>query len=154
MITVQDMTGAEFIEYRAMAVEHLAREESQAFERPVAEMRVSADKAFDSLLPGGGPVGPGQHLYSLRDGVRRLGYAWISLRGDRKQSAYVLDFYLDPEARGQGLAAEAFRAVEERARQLGGETISLNVFRHNTVALHLYEKVGFRIVSYLMAKPL
>lgn len=154
MIELRDMSAAEFVEYHDLAVELLAQEQAEAFERPVEEMQLSARKAFASLLPGGGSVGPDQHLFSLWDGDKSLGYAWMSLRGERKQAAYVLDFYLHPEMRGQGLGAAAFVAIENRARQLGAETIFLSVFRQNTIAKHLYEKLGFKIVSYMMAKPL
>jgi ribosomal protein S18 acetylase RimI-like enzyme len=154
MIEVRKMSAAEISEYREMAMEHLAREEAEAYERPLEEMRVSARKAFDSLLPDGGAAGPDQHLYSLWANEQSIGYVWISLRGDRKQIAYILDFYLHPGMRGKGYGTEAFAAVENHTRKLGAESISLNVFRHNTVAVHLYEKIGFRVVSYMMAKTL
>jgi ribosomal protein S18 acetylase RimI-like enzyme len=154
MIEIREMSADEFLVYQEMAVEHLAREEAEAFERPLEEMVISARKAFDSLLPSRGPAGPGQYLYSLWAEGQSLGYAWMNLRGDQNQTAYILDFYLHPEMRGKGYGTKAFAAIENRARQLGAESITLNVFRHNAIALRLYEKLGFRIVSYLMAKKL
>ncbi|MGW9374387.1 GNAT family N-acetyltransferase [Streptomyces xanthophaeus] len=50
-----------------------------------------------------------------------------------------------PQARGQGLGALLVSlAVERGFGELALTEISLGVWAHNTAALHIYEKLGFR----------
>lgn len=49
-----------------------------------------------------------------------------------------------PSAQGRGLAGKLMRKMMHRAL-LRGEVPWLHVYSHNTVGVHLYEKLGFRI---------
>jgi predicted GNAT family acetyltransferase len=44
--------------------------------------------------------------------------------------------------------------VEDRIRRLGGTSIALRVFDHNSTARHVYERSGFQAISTLMRKVL
>jgi RimJ/RimL family protein N-acetyltransferase len=45
-------------------------------------------------------------------------------------------------------------AIEEKARELGLQSIELHVFAHNAVAMALYEKIGYEVKSQNMTKAL
>jgi ribosomal protein S18 acetylase RimI-like enzyme len=44
--------------------------------------------------------------------------------------------------------------AEEEARLVGATHLGLNVFGQNTIARHLYERLGYSIVSLRMSKPI
>ncbi len=56
--------------------------------------------------------------------------------------------------RRRGYATQALRAIEEKARELGLNNIALHVFGHNDGARVLYEKVGYVVTDFIMAKDL
>jgi ribosomal protein S18 acetylase RimI-like enzyme len=69
-------------------------------------------------------------------------------------SGFIYDLFVEEPWRGRGLAGQAMLALEERARQLGLATLYLHVFADNPVARALYDKLGYRVTSLNMAKPL
>lgn len=59
------------------------------------------------------------------------------------------EFYIDTisvfeEFQGKGIAKEFFSFIEEKAKELGFEKVSLLVNLENLKALTLYEKIGFK----------
>ncbi|QKF78300.1 GNAT family N-acetyltransferase [Arcobacter defluvii] len=59
------------------------------------------------------------------------------------------EFYIDtvsvnPNFQGQGIAKKLFVYIEEKAKELGFEKVSLLVDFENPKALALYEKIGFK----------
>lgn len=54
-------------------------------------------------------------------------------------------FYLLAKFRGKGLGSLMLRHVEERARRLGCNTITLQVNKHNTTPIAIYRKAGFSV---------
>ncbi|GAA4725500.1 GNAT family N-acetyltransferase [Brevibacillus fulvus] len=57
---------------------------------------------------------------------------------------YIDALCVDRNVRGQGIGSQLIRAVEEKARQRGFETIALNVEHGNIRAYQLYQKLGYR----------
>jgi ribosomal protein S18 acetylase RimI-like enzyme len=120
------------------------------------EARETADRDVDQLLADGLATA-GHHLLVLADpagGVRR-GVLWFAVR-DRsgRTSAYLYDVEIDAPFRGQGLGREAMLLFESLALEQGAEEADLAVFGGNTVALSLYESLGFRVTARLMRKAL
>ena len=61
-----------------------------------------------------------------------------------------IDLFLDPELHGQGLGAEAVRlVVRHLIDDRGHHRITIDPAADNVVAIHCYEKVGFRTVGVL-----
>ncbi|MGN6132519.1 MAG: GNAT family N-acetyltransferase [Nocardioidaceae bacterium] len=98
---------------------------------------------------------PGHHLWELRepgdDGDALVGHLWLAVR-DRV--GYLFDIELLPAARGRGLGRASMLAAQDAARSLGAEVLRLNVFGHNAVARHLYERLGYDVVSAVHTRVL
>ena len=60
----------------------------------------------------------------------------------RPGGVWLYEIELDERFRGRGLGREAMLAFEERARELGAEKVTLNVFGGNDVARSLYRSLG------------
>lgn len=56
---------------------------------------------------------------------------------------YLDNLAVAPEARRQGIGSALLAAMEEKARALGGEFLSLEVRASNAGAIALYERAGF-----------
>ncbi len=60
------------------------------------------------------------------------------------RDAFVDELYLREEYRGRGWGSKAMVFAEEQARSLGVTTLHLGVVEGNTVALKVYERLGFK----------
>jgi ribosomal protein S18 acetylase RimI-like enzyme len=56
----------------------------------------------------------------------------------------ITDLYVDPAARGTGLATQLVRGAAVRLRALGLDMVRLEVVAGNTHAREIYERWGFR----------
>ncbi len=94
----------------------------------------------------------------LRDG----GYEYYFIVSDGSSVGYVgirpddgflflSKIYILREYRGRGLAKEAFRFLEKHCAERNLSFIRLTVNRENEGSIHAYEKMGFSIVSTLVA---
>lgn len=111
---------------------------------------------FDRLLPDGVNT-KNQLLYKIHDTetVQRVGIIWLNVRIDTPRPAgFIYDIEIDEVHRGKGYGKQAMLAIEEKARELGLESIALHVFSHNTVAKSLYEMIGYQVKSMNMTKSL
>ena len=62
---------------------------------------------------------------------------------------YLYGLEIIPEKRGRGLGTEFLKALFPLLREMGFHRLSLQVSGHNTAALALYKKTGFRITQTL-----
>ena len=106
------------------------------------------------LLPDG-PASVGNYLFSIRNQegqhVGVLWFAVVSKSGARE--AFMYDVLVFEEFRLRGYAYAAMKLLEEKAGALGVDKIVLHVFGFNHEALALYQKLGYEISDYTMAKP-
>lgn len=94
------------------------------------------------------PPTPGGTLVAVEDG-RVLGAAKI-IPNQQGNGAHVANgsFMVAPEARGRGVARALGEAALVFARAAGFKAMQFNaVVETNTVAVALWEKLGFRIVG-------
>lgn len=116
-----------------------------------AEAEEKARRDHEALFPDGRPK-EGQHLFALEDdrgeAIGRLFFA------TRPGGVWLYEIELDERFRGRGLGREAMLAFEERARELGAEKVTLNVFGGNDVARSLYRSLGYVEESVHMRKRL
>ncbi len=114
----------------------------------IAWERVSAEGPLRRLL--GAPELGLIAMIESRDAVNErdvsLGYGVLTWGFDLEHAgrdAFLTEFYLRPEARGQGLAAGAMAQLLELARGHGVAAVHLVVRHENAPALRVYEKAGF-----------
>jgi len=148
MITLEPMQQEDFDrvvenEIRQYAADHVRNgnwPEEGSLERSRNE--------FASLLPEGIRT-PNEHLWSLMDGDRKIGFIWVHAKDSK---AFIYDFLIDEEFRGKGYGKQALAAMDDRLKSMDVESVGLHVFGDNTTAQELYKKMGFEITGIHMQK--
>ena len=155
MLDLVPMTEAEFATYLDHAVRDYADAHLRAGDVLPEEALARAQKDYDELLPDG-LRSKDDFLFTLsHDTLGAIGMAWFELRERRTtKSAYLYDFMVRADLRGQGYGRRALELIELKLRELGAEKIGLNVFGYNHAARALYEKMGYEITGMGMAKRL
>ena len=62
----------------------------------------------------------------------------------REKELYLSKLYLHKSRRGQGIAREMMEFIKNEARKINAASVTLNVNKHNTLAIAVYEKLGFQ----------
>ena len=155
MLHLVPMTEAEFATYLASAVRDYADAHVRAGDALPEEALARAQKDYDELLPDG-LRSKDDFLFSLtHDALGAIGMIWFELRERRgAKSAYLYDFVVREDLRGQGYGRRALELVEAKLRELGVGRVGLNVFGYNHAARALYEKMGYQITGMGMMKRL
>lgn len=94
------------------------------------------------------------YLYTLRNHDQSVGTVWLGAAPDCPTECFLFDIYIDGFQRGKGYGTLAMRLIEEKARELRFEAIGLHVFGFNSVAIHLYEKMGYTTTHINMKKAI
>lgn len=74
----------------------------------------------------------------------------ISAQHENPESVYLYSLWLDPDARGHGLARPLLEAAVDWARSQRAHTVTLRVAADNAVARGVYESLGFRVAAALV----
>ncbi|NOZ50982.1 MAG: GNAT family N-acetyltransferase [Chloroflexi bacterium] len=154
MVRFVPMTENEFQAYRKNAIEEYAQDHVRAGNWHPAEALEKAEKEFQHLLPDG-VASKNQYLYALVDAQTgaKVGRIWFSVNDKAPQpTAFIYDFLIDEHCRRRGYGRQALGVLEEKARELGIDTVSLHVFGRNQAAIALYQKVGYEITNLVMTK--
>jgi GNAT superfamily N-acetyltransferase len=64
----------------------------------------------------------------------------------------VMDIWVDPELRGQGLAGQLLAATEEWGRSVGVGGLMAQVAVQNGPSLRALQKAGYRVERYVLGK--
>ena len=79
-------------------------------------------------------------------GSRLVGYAWIyKFAHPRRKGTGDLAMYLHQEFHNVGLGTAMLNYLLELAKKEGMHKIGLHVIADNKIAVHLYEKFGFKV---------
>ncbi|BFV55798.1 GNAT family N-acetyltransferase [Kitasatospora sp. CMC57] len=102
---------------------------------------------------------PGIALRELADQHGTLlGHLWLTLRQgidpDGEPVAWVMSVAVEPEHRGHGHGRTLMLLAERECLAAGVRRLGLNVFSGNTVAVRLYESLGYRTTRRVMGKSL
>ncbi|WP_347904519.1 GNAT family N-acetyltransferase [Pseudomonas purpurea] len=153
-VTLAPMDNADFVAFAPRAVAEYGDGMVTAGEWAQEEASQKARNVFEQLLPQG-RLTENNQLWVIKDQTHRVGELWVAQRHvAARKIAFILDIYIDPEARRQGYAKQSLLAVESWARQSGCEEVRLHVFGRNGAARRLYEQSGYGVASLTMAKPL
>jgi len=153
MITLRPMKANEFSSYRDYFIVDYADEISANFGHSLEQSRLIASKELAEDLPQNVST-PHHYLLCIEQNENiTIGYLWYKLYDDGA-TAFILDFVVFKEFRGQGHGKAALVALEEQLAQSGTKQIKLRVAYKNERARQLYEKVGFNITGINMSKLL
>ncbi|WFR94761.1 GNAT family N-acetyltransferase [Rhizobium tumorigenes] len=153
MITFRPMLPEEFPAYLDYFIADYADEIAENYAMSSAAARIRAEREVAAELPAG-PRTAGQELlciFSEQNPAQPIGYLWYRSDSDR-HSAFVCDFCILPEYRGQGRGHSSLAALEAMMRQQGYTEIKLRVAADNARAQHLYAVGGFRVTGVNMSK--
>ena len=153
MVTLRPMTEAEYGHLRSWLDEDYAQDVAKAMGVSIEEGRASAQKQLGELLPNG-LESEGHHFWRIitEDGAS-VGDLWVLVEPP-KERAFIYFIGIDEPYRGHGYSRAAMLALETTVKPLGAEHIDLNVFGDNTVAVRLYESLGYKPTAMNMRKEL
>jgi ribosomal protein S18 acetylase RimI-like enzyme len=122
---------------------------------PVDEIRQTSERQTDELLPQGVQT-PDMLLFLGLVADQPVGWIWIGLprTPDRPEMAWVYYVGVDPEHRAKGYGRALLVAAERELTRRGVPRLGLNVHGHNSVAIGLYQSLGFEVTAQQMAKRL
>jgi len=164
MITLEAISPAEYKTWLTQAIRDYAEDKVSSGNWEASEALDRSGAEFHRLLPDG-PATPDNFIFSLmapkantKAGEEAapvsVGVLWFALPPWKPPIAFIYDFHIYEPYRRHGYGAEALKALEEKVKALGLDTIGLHVFAHNTAARALYEKAGYAVTNINMAKKL
>jgi aminoglycoside 6'-N-acetyltransferase len=102
--------------------------------------------------PEGWPLDldPEDRNFAIVAGGELVGYLQYWEEPDESSRHADVDIFLGPGSQDRGLGTEAMRlAVRHLVEERGHHRITLSTSVENARAIHLYEKVGFRVVGVM-----
>jgi ribosomal protein S18 acetylase RimI-like enzyme len=153
MITLRPMTESEYQRLREAIFEDYAREVANVNSTSIEEGRKAAARQSDMLLPDG-IASKGHHFWRIvNDNGDAVGDLWIQVESD-KTRAFIWFIGIDEQYRGHGYSKAAMLALQTTVKPLGAQHIDLTVFGDNTVAVRLYESLGYKPTAINMRKEI
>lgn len=145
MIRFETMTEEEFEVFLPISMKDQIDGHIESGFWKAEEAEANMQKLREQNIPQGLHT-PNHFFYTLytAESDEKIGWFWYVLAergGDR--FFFVMDIQILPEFRRKGYADMAFSKMEEHAASLGIKKIALHVFKHNTGARKLYEKLGY-----------
>lgn len=156
MTVLSPMSDTFFLQFLETMAEDYAKENVKSGRWPQKNSLERSRDEIAKLLPQGVAT-PDNYLFEIKtesDG-QTAGYIWFAVnerQGDR--SAFIYEVSVFPEFRRQGHARAAFLQLEAKVRELGLNSIGLNVFYHNSAAQALYAGLGYAPTNLTMVKAL
>jgi len=148
------MTQPEYDVYLKHLIPDYAADNVRAGYWDESEALEKSRQQIESLLPQGLQT-KDHYIYTLVDGEQAVGMIWLRAQLDRAvKSGFIFDVMVDEKFRGKGYGKELMLLIEEKARELGLQSIGLHVFAYNKVAKNLYESMGYEVSSLNMVKKL
>jgi GNAT superfamily N-acetyltransferase len=155
MIKFVPMTDGDYAAFLRKSIPEYAYDQMRAGNWAANEAAGRARAEFQQMLPQG-PQTPNAHLRTILDeNDRKVGMLWYFVDVNRsRKTAFLIDFFVFPEARRKGYEAQAFELFENEARDLEVERVELQIFTHKNDDLLLYRENGYQEVSIFLAKDL
>lgn len=153
MVTLRPMTQADYDQFAGAMWEDYAQVGARNSGMSIEDARAFAAKQRAELVPNELQT-PGHRFWVVENAERqRVGVLWVQLR-DAQHLAFIYNIEMDPAERGKGYGRQALEALEAEMRPLGITKIGLNVFGDNTVAMRLYQSMGYQTVATNMQKDI
>lgn len=156
MVALARIEQRDFEEFLEKAIHDYAQEKIISGNWMADEALEKSRAEFMSLLPDGLQT-KDQFVYSVLDEDTNLsiGVLWVQVKmGEFHRKAFICDFVIQPVFRGNGFGKQALQALDKKLKEMGVTSVSLHVFAHNTNAIALYEKAGYKATNLYMGKEL
>jgi ribosomal protein S18 acetylase RimI-like enzyme len=156
MVKLEPMSEEEFGPWLATHARDYAKDKVVSGAWRAEDAPRLADEAYHKLLPQGLGT-PDNFVYTAVDEAteENVGNVWFAKMTYEGQTfAFVYDLLVLEEHRRKGYGEQIMRALEEKVREVGLDSIALHVFGHNHAAKVLYEKIGYEITDLNMMKKL
>ena len=153
MATLRPMSEVEFADFRKAETAAYAEDRARNVGTSVEEELEEANRWFSEVLAEGLRTPNQRFRVVVEDDNVARGYLWVDVN-EQQQYAWIFSLEIKAEHRGKGYGRQALELLEDELRPLGIKRIGLNVFADNTIARHLYTKVGYQITNYNMHKSL
>ena len=155
-IRLKRMCEDEYRTYRDAAARGYAEDKQRSGDWVSRDALTLSFQAFHRFAPSGLQT-PDQHFFTVHDAATdaKVGWLWYQVRDDGLyRSAYLCDIVIFDEHQRQGYGTACLAELDNQAKGLGIRRVGLHVFGHNTEAMELYQRCGYRITGYVMAKDL
>jgi ribosomal protein S18 acetylase RimI-like enzyme len=155
-IRLKRMCEDEYRTYRDAAVRGYAEDKQRSRDWVSRDALTLSIQAFHRFAPSGLET-PDQHFFTVHDAATdaKVGWLWYQVRDDGLyRSAFLSDIVIFDEYQRQGYGTACLAELDNQAKGLGIRRVVLHVFGHNTEALELYQRCGYKITDYSMAKDL
>jgi GNAT superfamily N-acetyltransferase len=138
----------------AVAVTDQLDVREEAYDSPAARQLIDSVQAEYVVRYGGpdeAPVEPAE--FAPPEGRFLVGYldaVPVAMGGVRRiddEDIEIKRMYVEPQARGRGLARVVLAALEGRARALGGRRVVLETGTRQPEAMRLYETSGYERID-------
>ena len=155
-IILRSMTATEYANWLPSIVDSYAHGLHRAGQASAEAARDTAERQIANLLPDGLDTEDMLLFTADGDSGRPVGWIWLRLPSTvhGRDAAWVCQVVVHAAERGKGYGRAIMRAAEEELTSRGVARVGLNVFTHNTVALGLYESLGFEVRAQQMVKSL
>ena len=155
-IRLKRMCADEYRTYRDAAVRGYAEDKQRSGDWVSRDALTLSAQAFHRFAPSGLQT-PDQHFFTVHDAATdaKVGWLWYQVRDDGLyRSAFLCDIVIFDEYQRQGYGTACLAELDNRAKGLGIRRVGLHVFGHNTEAVELYQRCGYKITDCTMAKDL
>ena len=155
-IRLKRMGEDEFRTYRDASVRGYAEDKLRSGDWVSRDALTLSSQAFHRFAPRGLQT-PDQYFFSVHDATTdvKVGWLWFQVRDDGLyRSAYLCDIVIFDEYRKQGYGTACLAELDNQAKGLGIARVGLHVFGHNTEAIGLYKRCGYKITVCTMVKDL
>ncbi|GAB3141711.1 hypothetical protein GCM10027290_14900 [Micromonospora sonneratiae] len=154
-VVLRPMTEQEFTERLGVLVDRYADDLRDSGRVSAAEAREESVRQSTGFLPQGLDT-PGMLLFTAEADGQPVGWLWLgpTAKADIPEQAWIYNIEVDEGHRGKGYGRAMMKAVERELGDRGYTRLGLNVFGGNSVAIGLYESLGFEVTAQQMAKSI
>ena len=120
------------------------------------EAEANMARLIEQFLPDGLAT-PNHFFFAIEEdgsGANAGGLWYMLAEEDGGRQFFVVDIQIYEEYRRRGYGEQAFKAMEDKAREMGVTTIALHLFADNHPARAMYRKLGYAGTETSMAKDI
>jgi ribosomal protein S18 acetylase RimI-like enzyme len=147
------MTQPEYDVFLEQLIPDYAAEHVRAGNWTEFEALEKANKEIEALLPQGLKTAD-NFFFTLYDSNDAIGRIWMKVKTHPSKSGFIYEVFIEEKYRSKGYGKSLMLLLEEKARELGLQSLGLHVFGSNRVARKLYETIGYEATSMHMVKKL